>query len=79
MQKSQGGTGTKALVTTLSCFDMVVSEICLGQDRNTQPEHDLKLLLHHLHLELPPQPPPRITAPAPSLNQRRVVETFDQP
>jgi len=56
----------QALGTTLSCFDMVVSEICLGQDRNTQPEHDLKLLLHHLHLELPPQPPPRITAPAPS-------------
>lgn len=32
--------------------------------RYTQPDHDLKLLLHHLHLELPSQPPPRITAVA---------------
>jgi len=30
--------------------------------RYTQPEPDLQLLLHHLHLELPSQPPPRITA-----------------
>ena len=32
--------------------------------RYTQPDDDLKLLLHHLHLELPSQPPPRITAAA---------------
>ncbi len=32
--------------------------------RYTQPDDDLKLLLHHLHLELPAQPPPRITAAA---------------
>jgi transposase len=31
--------------------------------RYTQPDRDLQLLLHHLHLELPAQPPPRITAP----------------
>ena len=30
--------------------------------RYTQPEEDLKLLLRHLKLELPEQPPPRITA-----------------
>jgi transposase len=35
--------------------------------RYTQPEDDLKLLLHHLHLELPSQPPPRITASALSI------------
>src|SRR5215471_8549838 len=29
--------------------------------RYTQPERDLELLLHHLHVELPAQPPPRIT------------------
>lgn len=29
--------------------------------RYTQPDRDLQLLLHHLHLELPAQPPPRIT------------------
>ena len=32
--------------------------------RYTQPEQDLELLLHHLHLELPAQPPPRITVDA---------------
>jgi transposase len=32
--------------------------------RYTQPDHDLKLLLHHLRLELPSQQPPRITATA---------------
>ena len=32
--------------------------------RYTQPDRDLQLLLHHLHLELPPQPPPRITTAA---------------
>ncbi len=32
--------------------------------RYTQPDRDLQLLLHHLHLELPSQPPPRITAAA---------------
>jgi hypothetical protein len=38
---------------------------CLIMPRYTQPDRDLQLLLHHLHLELPPQPPPRITTPAP--------------
>src|SRR5215831_7858251 len=32
--------------------------------RYTQPERDLEVLLHHLHLELPAQPPPRITVDA---------------
>ena len=30
--------------------------------RYTQPEEDHRVLLSHLHLELPPQPPPRIYA-----------------
>jgi hypothetical protein len=30
--------------------------------RTTQPEPDLKLLLDKLRLQLPAQPPPRITA-----------------
>jgi len=30
--------------------------------RYTQPEPELRLLLHQLRLDLPPQPPPRITA-----------------
>ena len=31
--------------------------------RYTQPEPELLLLLEKLKLELPPQPPPKITAP----------------
>jgi len=30
--------------------------------RHTQPEKDVQALLHHLHLSLPSQPPPRIKA-----------------
>jgi hypothetical protein len=30
--------------------------------RHTQPEADLQLLLHAMKLELPPQPPPRLSA-----------------
>jgi len=43
--------------------------------RYTQPDRDLQLLLHHLHLELPPQPPPRITTAAitPITAQRRLL------
>jgi transposase len=33
--------------------------------RYTQPAKDLQLLLEQIHLNLPSQPPPRITAPAP--------------
>src|SRR5207247_8457040 len=32
-----------------------------------RPENDLQLLLHHLHLELPSQPPPRVTAALPAI------------
>jgi transposase len=34
--------------------------------RYTQPEKEVKILLQKLHLELPPQPPPKITAPKPA-------------
>jgi len=34
---------------------------CLVMPRHTEPERDLALLLHHLKLALPPQPPPRMT------------------
>jgi len=50
--------------------------------RYTELNADQKLLLKQLKLDLPPQPPPRITSsaevrspPSPSL----VVETFDRP
>jgi hypothetical protein len=32
--------------------------------RYTQPAQDLQLLLDHIQMSLPAQPPPRITAPA---------------
>ncbi|HET9220476.1 MAG TPA: IS1634 family transposase, partial [Terriglobia bacterium] len=47
---------------------------CLILPRYTQPDRDLQLMLHHLHLELPPQPPPRITAAIPP--HHSVVETL---
>ena len=34
----------------------------LVMSRYTQPDRDQKLLLDHLKLELPPQPPPKIAA-----------------
>ncbi len=37
---------------------------CLVMPRHTEPEQDLALLLHHLKLSLPPQPPPRISPAA---------------
>jgi hypothetical protein len=36
----------------------------LVMPRHTEPEPDLALLLQHLKLTLPPQPPPRLTQPA---------------
>ena len=39
----------------------------LVMPRYTEPDADQALLLHHLKLALPSQPPPRITAPAASL------------
>jgi len=35
--------------------------------RHTEPDHEQALLLHKLDLQLPPQPPPRIRAKAPSV------------
>jgi hypothetical protein len=44
---------------------------CLTMPRYTEPAGDIALLLHHLQLTLPNQPPPRIAAlsgePLPSL------------
>lgn len=40
---------------------------CLIMPRHTEPEPDLAVLLQHLKLVLPPQPPPRISQPATDL------------
>ena len=39
----------------------------LVMPRHTEPDHEQTLLLHHLKLELPQQPPPRITSTPSSL------------
>jgi hypothetical protein len=43
--------------------------------RYTQPETDVRLLLQRLKLELPAQPPPKITAPRPPGQSGSVVKT----
>jgi len=43
--------------------------------RYTQPEPDVQLLLQELKLELPAQPPPKITAPKPPGDKGAVVKT----
>ena len=43
--------------------------------RCTQPEPELQLLIQRLKLHLPPQPPPRIAAPALAWHPA-VVKTF---
>jgi transposase len=43
--------------------------------RYTHPETDVQLLLQRLKLELPAQPPPRITRPKPTDQVRSVVKT----
>lgn len=64
------GLTPQAILEKLGAIQMidVCFPTCDGRwlilPRYTQPEDDLKLLLHHLHLELPAQPPPRIRAAA---------------
>ncbi|HEX4121268.1 MAG TPA: hypothetical protein VH619_11675 [Verrucomicrobiae bacterium] len=41
----------------------------------TQPETDVQLLLQQLKLELPAQPPPKVTASKPPGNVGSVVKT----
>jgi transposase len=43
--------------------------------RYTHPETDVEMLLHRLKLELPAQPPPKITMPQPASGSGSVVKT----
>ncbi len=60
------GLSTKAVLEQLASIQML--EVCLPttdgrwliMPRHTEPEPEQKMLLEKLHLELPPQPPPRI-------------------
>lgn len=59
-----------AVLEKLSTIQMI--DVCIPTSdrrwlilpRYTQPDRDLQLLLHHLHFDLPAQPPPRITTAA---------------
>ena len=43
--------------------------------RYTHPETDVQVLLYRLKLQLPPQPPPKITKPKPGGGPESVVQT----
>ena len=62
------GLTPRAVLDKLSGIQMIDVQLpttdgrLLVMPRYTQPEPDQQMLLEHLHLELPPQPPPRIYA-----------------
>jgi hypothetical protein len=62
------GLTPRAVLDKLSGIQMIDVKLpttdgrLLLMPRYTQPEADHQMLLEHLHLELPPQPPPRIYA-----------------
>jgi len=62
------GLTPKAVLEKLATIQMVDVYLpttdgrCLIMPRHTQPEKEHKILLEKLDLELPPQPPPRITS-----------------
>jgi transposase len=62
------GLTPRAVLDKLSGIQMIDVKLpttdgrILLMPRYTQPEPDQQMLLEHLHLELPPQPPPRIYA-----------------
>ena len=54
-----------AQLATIQLIDVCIPTVddrWLTLPRYTQPDTDTKMLLHHLHLALPAQPSPRITA-----------------
>lgn len=56
--------GKLATVQMIDVWIPTVDGRWLILPRYTQPAKDLKALMEHIHLTLPPQPPPRITASA---------------
>lgn len=66
LQALAPGLTPKAVLEKLSTIQMLdvwlptTDQRWLVMPRFTQPETDQAILLHKLHLELPPQPPPRI-------------------
>ena len=73
LQAHAPGLTPKAVLEKLAAIQMLdvtfptTDGRSLVMPRYTEPDADQALLLHHLKLTLPSQPPPRITAPAASL------------
>jgi len=76
-----GGLASRAVLEKFCAVQMVDVHLPTTDGRtviltrHTQPEKDLQILLEQLKLELPAQPPPKITA-APPLRQRACSEDF---
>jgi hypothetical protein len=70
LQAHAPGLTPRAVLEKLAAIQLL--DVCLPttdgrrliMPRYTEPEPDLALLLHQLHLTLPKQPPPRLSAPA---------------
>lgn len=68
LQAHAPGLTPAAVMAQLATIQMIdvciptVDDRWLILPRYTQPDTDTKMLLHQLHIELPAQPPPRITA-----------------
>ena len=73
LQKYAPGLTPRAVLEKLAAIQMLdvtfptTDGRSLVMPRYTEPDADQALLLHHLKLTLPSQPPPRITAPASAL------------
>jgi transposase len=73
LQAHAPGLTPRAVLEKLAAIQLL--DVCLPttdgrrliMPRYTEPEPDLALLLHQLHLTLPKQPPPRLSAPAGSV------------
>ena len=79
------GLTPRAVLEKLAAIQMIDVELPTTDDRtivlsrHTEPENDHRLLLQRLKLELPAQPPPKITAATPARPPERsppVVPTF---
>jgi transposase len=75
------GLTSRAVLEKFATIQMLDVHLPTTDDRTvilsryTQPEPDVQLLLQELKLELPAQPPPKITAPKPPGDQGSVVKT----
>ena len=79
------GLTPRSLIEKLSAIQMIDVHVPTTDGRElvltryTEPEPDQRLLLSHLRLELPAQPPPKIHRRAAAIASASVVKTFGGP